>query len=811
MFDRWGEIVTRWWYVVLALWIAAFVALRIYAPPFAEYAAAGEFNFLPDSMASRQAEILFDRAFPGRKTTSNIVIVAERDDAKGLTEDDEAFITDTLLPELEKVRDEVNSAVKAPEGMPKKTDESGADDTRIIGDIRSFATRGIGELLVSHDRKATLVTMELAMDFQDIHNWPIVEKVEALITQLQKENKPPKGLKMSLTGSATLGRDLSRAERQSASNTSRLTIILVVVLLLIIYRAPLVAMIPLLTLFMSVDISLHVLALLAKGGYISVFAGLEEYTTVITYGPGIDYCLFLIARYKENLEECHPTREALSRAMAQVDSAILASAATVICGIGMLSFAQFGKFHQAGIGISLALTITLIATLTLTPAMLVMVGHWAFWPKPGVKCDESHRPVAGEDVAVQKNLFEPMWAYMGSVIERRPILSLAATLGLMAPLVVFGLVIYRDVTYGLIESLPKNVASAEGARALERHFPAGITGPINVLVQNSNVDFREESGTKLIEELVDNLMKRKDELKIADIRSVVKPLGEAAATASSSSEEEGSFFSRVVAMRATRTRSDEHYVSNVSEMNGHVTELEVIGSVNPFAMDSIQKLDQLQAAMRDALPRDQRDKTTLAFLGPTASVRDVNHISESDQWRIYFLVVSCVLLILIVLLRSFIVSIYLMITVLMSFLATLGATWLLFFSLDPHGFVGLDWTVPLFLFVVLIAIGEDYNIFLVTRIHEEQERHGPVHGITTALSRTGGIITSCGFIMAGTFASLGAGSLMRMQQLGFALAFGVMLDTFVIRPILVPAFLMVLYNERYGFVHWFKKPAPSVV
>lgn len=811
MFDRWGEVVTHWWYVVLGLWIAVFVALRAFAPNFSDYAAAGEFNFLPDSMASRQAEILFDRAFPGRKTTSNIVIVAQRDDEKGITEEDETFITDTLQPGLEQVRDEINAMPKPAEGVREKTDESGSVDDRIMGDIRSFASRGIGELLVSHDRKATLVTTELAMDFQDIHNWPIVEKVEKLMEKLQTDGKVPAGLKMSITGSATLGRDLSRAERESAKNTSRLTIILVVALLLIIYRAPLVATIPLLTLFMSVDISLHVLALLAKWKYISVFSGLEEYITVITYGPGIDYCLFLIARYKENLEECHPTVEALSRAMGQVDSAIVASAATVICGIGMLSFAQFGKFHQAGIGISLALTITLIATLTLTPAMLVMVGHWAFWPKAGVRCDENHRPVTGEDAAVQQNLFEPMWAYMGNVIERRPIVSLAATLGLGAPLVIFGLFIYRDVTYGLIESLPKNVASAEGARSLEKHFPAGITGPINVLIQNPNLDFREDSGAKLIDDVVAKLMKQKDDLKIADIRSVVKPLGEAPASATAVTEEEESFFSRVVAMRATRTRSEEHYISNVEDLAGHVTELEIIGEINPFAMESIQKLDQLQAAMQEALPADQRGKTTLSFLGPTASVRDINRISESDQWRIYFLVVSCVLFILIILLRSIVISLYLMVTVLLSFFATLGATWLLFYAIDPKGFAGLDWTVPLFLFVVLIAIGEDYNIFLVTRIHEEQAREGPVHGITTALRRTGGIITSCGFIMAGTFASLGAGSLTRMQQLGFALAFGVMLDTFVIRPILVPAFLMILYNERYGLFRWFKKPAASTV
>jgi RND superfamily putative drug exporter len=112
------------------------------------------------------------------------------------------------------------------------------------------------------------------------------------------------------------------------------------------------------------------------------------------------------------------------------------------------------------------------------------------------------------------------------------------------------------------------------------------------------------------------------------------------------------------------------------------------------------------------------------------------------------MVVCCVTVILIILLRSITISIYLIITVLLSYLTTLGVTWLFFYALDPSDFVGLDWTVPLFLFVVLIAVGEDYNIFLVSRIHQEQEQNGPVRGITIGLARTGGIITSCGIVIS---------------------------------------------------------------
>ena len=135
-----------------------------------------------------------------------------------------------------------------------------------------------------------------------------------------------------------------------------------------------------------------------------------------------------------------------------------------------------------------------------------------------------------------------------------------------------------------------------------------------------------------------------------------------------------------------------------------------------------------------------------------------------------------------------------------SYFATLGFTFAVFWALNPADFAGLDWKVPMFLFTILIAVGEDYNIFLMTRVDEEQKVHGPVRGISVALERTGSIISSCGIIMAGSFSSLMAGSLVGMDQLGLALAVGVLLDTFVVRPIMVPAFLILLVEGRLGWM-----------
>jgi RND superfamily putative drug exporter len=189
------------------------------------------------------------------------------------------------------------------------------------------------------------------------------------------------------------------------------------------------------------------------------------------------------------------------------------------------------------------------------------------------------------------------------------------------------------------------------------------------------------------------------------------------------------------------------------------------------------------------------------FVGATPSIRDLKSVTGGDQVRIDILVIASVFLILVLLLRKVAISGYLIVSVFFSYLVTLGFTFAVFWAMDPAEFAGLDWKVPMFLFTILIAVGEDYNIYLITRIDEEQLRHGKVQGVTMALSKTGKIISSCGLIMAGTFASLAiGGSLAAMRQLGFALAAGVLLDTFVVRPVLVPAYLILLYRGRFGFL-----------
>ncbi|MCA9061915.1 MAG: MMPL family transporter [Planctomycetaceae bacterium] len=802
MFPRLGDLAARRSPVVVVAWLILLVISIVAAPRWEDVVQNGEFAFLPDDAPSRIAERGFHEAFPDDPLASSVVLVVRREtpgpEQSGLLKEDKEFISQKLVPELHRLcglltREQQKDLEAGIDTESLRLALEATKASRFTGlaeEIQWWEDQALGDLLDSEDGQASLVVIKLTTEFLDQANIPLVDEVERLLAGMSRTPHDseglsiPPGLDITVSGAATFGRDMIRESLESAKSTERWTVALVVILLILIYRAPLLAVIPLITVGVSTTVALRLLSIAAGSGWLTLFNGIDTYIIVIVYGAGVDYCLFLIARYREELEGGATMEEAIAHTLTRVGGALTASAGTVMCGIGMMVFAEFGKFRQAGIAITFGLVVCLAAALTLTPAMLRLIGRWAFWPNMTRSGAPSAGLVARADwfSRLQRaNLLQVGWQHVGRILERRPwTMGLASIFGLL-PFCVIGITFFGFLSYGLMSELPTTSASVRGRDAVQKHFAAGEVGPVTVLMEVPGIDFSQNDSTDLVAELTDVIVEHQEELGLSSTRSLSAPKGQRPVGAMNLAMRTG--------MRALARR---HYVS---KQNASVTRLDLVFNNDPFSRSSIDEFRSLRTELTRLMPEELKD-AKLSFLGITSQISDLKDVTDHDQIRIDTLVLAGVYIILVILLRRPGVCGYLIFSVFYSYLATLGITFLTFWALDPEGFAGLDWKVPMFLFTILIAVGEDYNIFLMSRIHEEQHVHGRVRGIIVALERTGSIISSCGIIMAGTFSSLLAGSLVGMDQLGFALAVGVLLDTFVVRPVMVPAFLVVLERHR---------------
>jgi RND superfamily putative drug exporter len=217
--------------------------------------------------------------------------------------------------------------------------------------------------------------------------------------------------------------------------------------------------------------------------------------------------------------------------------------------------------------------------------------------------------------------------------------------------------------------------------------------------------------------------------------------------------------------------------------DGQAARFQVVLRVGPYTPEAIQAVEALRRVV-------STEGEHGVVEGSTAIVADLKAASERDMTRAVIFVLAGVLVVLVLLLRALVAPLYLILTILVSYGATLGIVRLVF--ADLLGVPGVTWWVPIFMFVMLVALGMDYNIFLMGRVKEEVAKAGTREGIRTAVTRTGGIITSAGVIMAGTFAAMMSASILGLVQIGFAVAVGVLLDTFVVRTALVPAIAVLL-------------------
>ncbi len=777
MFGSLGTIVSRHWLWVLLGWAVLVVVVRSTTPRWEELTCDGDFAYLPAQMSSVQGEKLLEAAFPEVLSRSNLVLVVAR--PHGPLQPADLALVDRLIDEFTPT----------------------SDDGPIV-DLLSHQTPVIGEKLLSEpgpQGQATLIVLQLPSEFMAIGNMPFVKNLYGKLATLRTEQGFPQGLQLGITGSAAIGADMLFSAEESIRNTELATCLLVVAILLIVYRAPGLVVIPLATIFLSLMVATGLVALIALGSQqfgwfdFKIFKTTRIFVVVILYGAITDYCLFLIARYREELERGLPPGEAIALSLANVSHALVGSAMTTIVGLGCMAFADFGKFRNSGPAIALCLLVALAASMTLAPALLRATGAAVFWPfglRTRNRLRTEERPALSPENGASH--LSGFWLWLSGQVVTRPGLIMVVSLLLLAPLAYRGLSV--QVTYDLLAELQEQRPSVHGTRLLRQYFAAGEIGPLTVLAHQETGQFATGSNRwRKIGQLAEQLhqLEYRDSQgnnlrPIISVRSLAEPLGDRPT-------QFGLFSGLRKGVLRSHHRTKNTYLAQAEPYLDKVTRLDLVFQYDPFSIESIRLLDHLENYLHRIAedPHSAWYGTTFYFRGTTAGIRDLRAVTASDQSLIQQLVTLAVLGVLLLLIGRPLVSSYLVLSVLFGYFVTIGTCMFLFSWLYGDTFHGLDWKVPIFLFVILIAVGEDYNIYLVTRVFEEQRVRGAREGVRVALAQTGGIITSCGVIMAGTFIAMTAGTLRAMHELGFALALGVLLDTFVIRTILVPAFLVL--------------------
>ena len=544
----------------------------------------------------------------------------------------------------------------------------------------------------------------------------IVEALRADIKPIAESN----GLTHYVTGPGGLLGDLFGAFGTLDSTLLLTTLSVVAIILIIVYRSPILWIIPLLSAMFALSTAGGIVYLLAKNDIIDVDGQSQGILSVLVLGAATDYALLLIARYREELHHHESRFDAMRAAYKGVWEPILASGSTVSISLLILLFSQLTNTASLGPIGAIGIVCSMITILTLLPAFLLLFGRWIFWPR---------RPEFDGDDHVMSGT----WSKVGKVIDKNPRRSWIIA-GIFLLLLASAAPTLKADGIGTVDTFTGNPESVVGQKLLLKHFPGGEGDPTQIVVAADKIEAVSAA------------------VKGAPGVTDVTPLLDGFAVP-------GQPLPKI------------KVVNNKAILN--VTLDKAPDSVE--AGNDIPKIRELSHAA---------DPTSLVG-GTSAVYFDVRTANGRDNRTIIPIILFVITLILGLLLRSIFSAVLLLGTVVLSYFATLGVCALVFNHI--FGFAGGDNSFPLFAFIFLVALGIDYNIFLMTRVREESQKIGTRAGVIKGLTVTGAVITSAGIVLAATFAVLGLLPLVPLAQIGFAVAFGVLLDTIIVRSILVPA------------------------
>ncbi len=634
------------------------------------------------------------------------------------------FLGDDSIPAI--VVFSSNDGTELTDDQLQAIDTAASDATSLsgIGDESSPA-------IPSEDGQAVQLFVPIDADAE-------VTDVVAELGETLRDDAPP-GVDVHVTGPAGFTADLAAGFAGIDGILLLVALLAVLVILVIVYRSLLLPLIVLSTSLFALCVALFVIWHLADAGVLLLSGQTQGILFILVIGAATDYSLLLVARFREELRVAQDRGAAVIAAIKGSFEPILASGGTVIVGLLCLLLSDLKSNSTLGPVAAIGIVFAMLAALTLLPALLFAFGRAAYWPRrpkfePEVVAAENGMPTRG------------MWRRLAEWIRRHPrpiwiITTVVLALGAagVTQLQAIGIP-QSDLVVGQSEA-------RDGQAVLGEHFPGGSGSPAYVLVDEDRL--QETADTLLAQTGVDSVA----------VTAADSPSGTATVT------EDG-----IQAFGPPGTPAPEATVSD-----GKV----LLQATLADAADSEAAAETITGL------RSELDGTSALIGGVTATAVDTNQASIHDRNLIIPLVLAVILVILMLLLRSILAPVLLILTTVLSFGTALGVAALVFNH--GFGFPGADPAVPLYGFVFLVALGIDYNIFLMTRVREESRRHGTREGVLRGLTITGGVITSAGLVLAATFAALSVIPILFLVQIAFIVAFGVLLDTFIVRSLLVPA------------------------
>ena len=679
---------------------------------------------------------------------------------------------------------------EAPGGQPAGC---GGPTTEIPGQQADYAPF-VGPIC-SSDGKAAIVTAYLKGDGESDTILDPIQDWRDIVSD------PGGGLDVKITGGAGYAADAIEIFESIDGTLLMAALSLVIFLLILIYRSPIFLFIPLIAVIFAEMLSRSLGYLISELG-VTVNGQSSSIMSILVLGAGTDYALLLVSRYREELHHTADKHEAMRVALTSAGPAIFASAATVIAALFCLTIAKVNGTAGLGPIGALGVACAALSMLTLLPALLTVFGRRAFWPfvphtretapsDAEISEGSRRRIVEGSRVTA---LGTVVLTSLGLVLLFVVASAIAPPLALLLVVLFIGSSIARKASGGKIPSLlhpiDRAVFSPYERRRYKHEKPADTThgvwkrvgdrvaaGPRRVMLGSVAILVILCAGLAFFStDLTSNDAYRSEVEAVAGQEILAKSFPAGSSAPTDIIVRDGG---DIPAVRQAVERVDGvEAVSGPVATGDDGTLVQATLGPQPYSTEAYDLVEPIRDAAQGAA-----DSTVVG--GPTAVEFDLREAAAWDSIVIPPIVLVVVFLILTLLLRSLIAPLVLIGTVILSFAAALGVGYFAFDVL--FDFPGSDPSLPLFAFVFLVALGVDYNIFLIARAREETLKHGTEQGVLRALAVTGGVITSAGIVLAGTFSVLAVLPLVFLTEIGFVVAFGVLLDTFLVRSVLVPA------------------------